>query len=57
MLFQKAQQYGLLGRLSNDCLRFRSSLYTDDAAIFIQPSPQEFQVTQSILQTFDVLVA
>jgi hypothetical protein len=52
MLFQKAQQCGLLGDLSQNCLRFRTSLYADDAAIFIQPSPQEFRVTTSILQIF-----
>jgi hypothetical protein len=51
-LFQKARQCGLLGNLSQNYLRFRTSLYADDASIFIQPSPQEFRVSISILHFF-----
>jgi hypothetical protein len=51
-LFQKVQEVGLMPKLSNSCHKFRDFLYADDAAIFIQPSSHELQVTQSILQTF-----
>jgi hypothetical protein len=51
-LFQKVQEVGLMPKLSNSCHKFRDFLYADDAAIFIQPSSHELQLTQSILQTF-----
>jgi hypothetical protein len=52
LLFKKAHQQGLLQSLSSDCDTFRVSLYADDAALFINPSQQELQVTNHILQIF-----
>jgi hypothetical protein len=52
LLFKKAHQQGLLQSLSSDCDTFRVSLYVDDAAMFINSSQQELQVTNHILQIF-----
>jgi hypothetical protein len=52
LLFKKAQQHGLLQSLSSVCDTFRVSLYADDAAMFINPTQQELQVTNHILQIF-----
>jgi hypothetical protein len=52
MLFRKAQEVGLLSKLSLDCVTFRVSLYVDAAAIFITTSKQDLQVTDCILQLF-----
>jgi hypothetical protein len=38
MLFKKAQEVGLLKKLSHVCDTFRMSLYTDDVSMFINPS-------------------
>jgi hypothetical protein len=51
-LFQKAQQQGILQRLSNGCDTFRVSLYADDAAVFINPSSHDLHVTTAIRSLF-----
>jgi hypothetical protein len=51
-LFKKAQQLGLLEQLSNGCEAFRVSLFTDVAAVFIKPTPQDLQVVTFILSVF-----
>lgn len=51
-LFQKAQQDGLLHRLSPGGDNFRASLYADDAAVFIRPTEQDLRVTSMLLQLF-----
>jgi hypothetical protein len=52
MLFRKAQEVGLLSKLSPDCDIFRVSLYADGTVVFITPSKQDLQVTYYILQLF-----
>jgi hypothetical protein len=51
-LFQKAQQQGILQRLSNGCDTFRVSLYANDAAVFINPSSHDLHVTTAIRSLF-----
>jgi hypothetical protein len=51
-LFCRAQQFGLLDKLSKGCERFRASLYADDAAVFIKPNVREVGVTEFILDLF-----
>jgi hypothetical protein len=51
-LFMKAQQFGLLDKLSKGCERFKASLYANDAVFFIKPSEYEVAVTYCILDTF-----
>jgi hypothetical protein len=51
-LIAKAQQKGLLSRLSNICDSFRMSLYADDAAIFINPTLQDLKATIHIMSIF-----
>jgi hypothetical protein len=51
-LFSRAQQMGMLDKLSGGCERFRASLYADDAAIFIKPNSKELVVTECILDLF-----
>jgi hypothetical protein len=41
MLFKKAQDVGLLQKLSPLCDTFRVSLYADDAALFLNPDKKE----------------
>jgi hypothetical protein len=52
-LFIKAQEVGLLQRISSGCDNFRMALYADDATLFIKPTKKEFEVTKSILQIFE----
>jgi hypothetical protein len=51
-LFQKAQELGILSKISPSCNSFRASLYVDDAAVIISPSPHVVQVTECILDIF-----
>jgi hypothetical protein len=51
-LFKKAQDQGLMKQLSPGRDVFRASLYADDAAVFINPLPDELQVTTKILSIF-----
>jgi hypothetical protein len=51
-LFQKAQENNLLAKVSKGCQDFKVSLYADDAAVFIKPSANDLQVTNTILQPF-----
>jgi hypothetical protein len=41
MLFRYAQNSGELGFLRENSARFKMSLYANDAAIFINPTPQD----------------
>jgi hypothetical protein len=38
ILYKKAQEEGLLEKVSNECEAFRVTLYADDAYVFITPS-------------------
>jgi hypothetical protein len=51
-MFKKAQDLGLLEKVSKGCERFRVSLYADDDAMFIKPTPHDFQVSVAILNLF-----
>jgi hypothetical protein len=51
-LFKKAQEVGLLAKLSKECDRFRVSLYADDATLFIKPTEEDLNVTIEILSIF-----
>jgi hypothetical protein len=51
-LFSRAQQMGLLDKLSDGCERFRASLYTDAAAIFIKSNSKELAMNECILDLF-----
>jgi hypothetical protein len=51
-LFKCAQDVGLLRSVSRECDIFKISLYADDAALFISPSPQDVQVTNCIMHLF-----
>jgi hypothetical protein len=52
MLFKKSQELGLLKKLSPVFDAFRSSLYADDATLFINPLKQDLATTDFILQIF-----
>jgi hypothetical protein len=40
-LFKKAQEIGLLHKLSKGCDAFRMLLYADDVAVFINPTEHD----------------
>jgi hypothetical protein len=40
LLFQRAQQLGVLNPLQGCCTKFRMSMYADDAAVFINSTPK-----------------
>jgi hypothetical protein len=48
----KAQELGLLSKLSKGCDSFTASLYADDDALFLKPTPNEIKVTNTILEVF-----
>jgi hypothetical protein len=52
MLFKKAQEVGLLKKPIPICDAFRSSLYADDATLFVNPSKEDLATTDFILQIF-----
>jgi hypothetical protein len=52
MLFKKAQDAGLLQKLSSLCDTFGVSLYADDAALFLNPDKKEMQVMEHMLKLF-----
>jgi hypothetical protein len=52
MLFKRAQEMGLLSKLSKDYDNFRISLYVDDVAMFLAPTKQDLEVTDCILDLF-----
>jgi hypothetical protein len=51
-LFNKAQDLGLLDRVSKGCERFWVSLYADDVTMFIKPTSHDLQVLVAILNLF-----
>jgi hypothetical protein len=51
-MFLNAQERGLLGVVSKGCQAFRVSLYADDDAVFIKPTPEDLCVTNNILKIF-----
>lgn len=51
-LFKYAQGLQLITTLNNKCERFQFSLYADDAAVFIRPEKQDFEVLKIILEIF-----
>lgn len=51
-IFKKAEQLGVLTPLQGGSLRFRTSLFADDVAFFLQPSSLELGNLESILQIF-----
>jgi hypothetical protein len=52
MLFKKAQDVGLLQKLSPLCDTFRVSLYADDVALFLNPDKKEMRVMEHMLKLF-----
>jgi hypothetical protein len=52
MLFKKAQEIGLLHKISPVYDGTRASLYANDATVFIHPSASDLQVTYCILKLF-----
>jgi hypothetical protein len=52
MLFKRAQELGLLSKLSANYDNFRVSLYADDAAVFLAPNKKDLEVTNCILDLF-----
>lgn len=50
--FKHAQQKGLIQFLNDKCESFRFLLYADDAAVFIKPAEQDFNVLKLILEIF-----
>jgi hypothetical protein len=51
-LFKKAKEVGLLSKVSKSCDNFRISLYADDAALLIKPTPDDLRTTSYILDIF-----
>lgn len=51
-ILDRATEQGILSQINSRALRMRTSLYADDAAIFINPIRQESQALQQILQVF-----
>ena len=51
-VLDKATTQGLLHPIGSDPIKFRTSLYADDAAIFLRPLAQDVTNLQLILQTF-----
>ena len=47
-----ATERGLLNPIGGDPIRLRTSLYADDAALFIRPMAQDLDNLQQILHTF-----
>jgi hypothetical protein len=52
LLFKKAQECGLLGKLSSVCDMCRIFSYADDATLFINPTKDDLIVTYHILSIF-----
>jgi hypothetical protein len=52
LLFKRAQDSGLLGKLISVCDMCRISFYADDAALFINPSKDDLIVVDHILSIF-----
>jgi hypothetical protein len=51
-LCQKAQQMGILSRVSKSCEVFRVFLYADNVAVFIKPTEQDHSSIKAILQIY-----
>ncbi|CAN6246948.1 unnamed protein product [Urochloa humidicola] len=51
-LFELATEDGLLSPINDRAAKFRTSLYADDAAIFLNPVKEEVQTVSQILQLF-----
>jgi len=51
-LIGKADEEALLQPLATDRVKHRVSLYADDVALFIRPSPEDLSTTKEILQLF-----
>jgi hypothetical protein len=51
-LFQRAQEAGLLHKVSKGCQTFRVSLYADDTAVFIKPTEYDWMVASHIMHLF-----
>jgi hypothetical protein len=51
-LLDKATEHGLLSPIGADPVRMRTSLYADDAALFIRPTASDIRNVQLILAAF-----
>jgi hypothetical protein len=51
-LFKKAQDLGLLEKVSSACDNFRMALYADGVVVFIKTEEKDLMVTTSILNIF-----
>jgi hypothetical protein len=52
LLFKKAMQARLINKLTHNCDSFRVSLYADDATLFLNPSKDDLDIMNGILQLF-----
>jgi hypothetical protein len=52
MLFKRAQEAGLLSKVSPSCDMFRISLYADAATLFIKPTTTDLKIAYCILDIF-----
>jgi retron-type reverse transcriptase len=51
-VLDRATQEGLLQPIGETLVRFRTSLYADDVAVFVKPNPQDILNLQNLLQSF-----
>jgi hypothetical protein len=52
LLLEKAMSEGLLSPINSRVARLRTSMYVDDAALFVNPVKDEFQIVADILNIF-----
>jgi hypothetical protein len=51
-VLDRATQEGLLQPMGKTPVRFRTSLYADDVAVFVKPNPRDILNLQNLLQSF-----
>jgi uncharacterized membrane protein YqjE len=54
-LMDMATQQGVLSKLPLAAARWRTSMYADDATIFINPTKEDLEATTTILHEFDTV--
>ena len=55
-LLDQATQHGILTPLPITAAKWRTSMYADDAAIFINPIKDDVEVVKIIIQAFDIFL-
>ncbi|WVZ53491.1 hypothetical protein U9M48_004422 [Paspalum notatum var. saurae] len=51
-ILEKATEQGLLSPIGSDPIRLRTSLYADDAALFLRPTQQDVENLQLLVERF-----